>query len=163
MAAPLFPLTDNDHSSFESCGARIRMYDTVLVGTDGSSNANRAITHALEQAERSGATLHGIFVVDTSRLDDPALGSSEIATNDIEDQGQQYLEEIEQRADDLGLTFVGRSCHGRPYEEIVQYADDIDADLIVLGYQGHSHTETGTMGSVTDRVVRLAGRPILVV
>jgi nucleotide-binding universal stress UspA family protein len=139
------------------------MYDTILVGTDGSANANRAIVHALEQAEQYGATLHGIFVVDTTRLDDPALGSGSIATNDIEDRGQQYLDDIEQRAADLGIAFVGRCCHGRPSEEIVRYADDVDADLVVLGYQGHSHTETDTIGSVTDRVVQSAGRPILVV
>ena len=139
------------------------MYDTILVGTDGSANANRAIVHALEHAEQYGATLHGIFVVDTSRLDDPALGSGAIATNDVEDMGQQYLGDIEQRATDLGIPFVGRCCHGRPSEEIVRYADDIDADVIVLGYQGQSHTETNTIGSVTDRVVQSAGRPILVV
>lgn len=139
------------------------MYDTILVGTDGSTNANRAIGHALEQAGQHGATLHGIFVVDTSRLDDPALGSGAIAMNDAEDRGQQYLDDIERRATDLAVTFVGRCCHGRPHEEIARYADDIDADLIVLGYQGHSHTETDTIGSVTDRVVQNAGRPILVV
>lgn len=139
------------------------MYDNILVGTDGSSNASRAIVHALEQAEQYGATLHGIFVVDTSRFDDPALGTSELITNDAEDVGQELLADIETRATDLGVEFVGRCCHGRPHEEIVRYADDIDADMIVLGYQGQSHSETDTIGSVTDRVVQQAGRPTLVV
>ena len=42
------------------------------------------------------------------------------------------------------------------------FADEVDADLIVLGYHGHSHTETDQIGSVTDRVVQNAGRPVLV-
>ena len=139
------------------------MYDTILVGTDGSSNANRAVVHALEQAEQSDAVRHGIFVVDTSRFDDPALEDSELTTNAIEEQGQTYLDNIRNRAEDLGVEFVGRCCHGRPHEESVSYADSIDADVIVLGYQGRSHTKTDTIGSVTDRVVRAASRPIFVV
>lgn len=139
------------------------MYDTILVGTDGSPSANRAIVHALEQAEQYDAELHGIFVVDTSRFDDPALGSSELATNEVEEQGNQYLDDVKNRAEDLDVEFFKRVCHGRPHEEIISYADDIDADFIVLGYQGRSHTETDTLGSVTDRVVRHGGRPTFVV
>lgn len=139
------------------------MYDTILVGTDGSAAANRAVVHALEQAELNGARLHGIFVVDTRLYDHPALGSGELDTNEIEDLGHDYLDEIERRAEDLDVEIVSRCCHGKPHEEIVSYADDIDADLIVLGYQGQSHTQSETIGSVTDRVVRTAGRPTLVI
>lgn len=139
------------------------MYETILIATDGSQHASRAIAHALERAERDGAVLHGIFVVDTTRFDEPAIGSTELATNDVEDKGQQYLDEIRERADSLNVEFVGRCCHGRPHEEIIRYADRIDPDLVVLGYQGQSHTETDTIGSVTDRVVRTIGRPTLVV
>ncbi|WP_178917407.1 universal stress protein [Natronomonas gomsonensis] len=138
------------------------MYERILVGTDGSEAANRAIAHALEQAERHDATLHGIFVVDTSRYDEPALSSEELVTDDIEDKGREYLEALEQQARDLDIEFVRRSCHGRPHEEIISYADDIDADLIVLGYQGQSHTQTDTIGSVTERVVRSGVRPTFV-
>lgn len=139
------------------------MYENILVATDGSQNASRAIVHALEQAEAYDAVLHGIFVVDTTRFDDPAIGSTELATNDAEDEGQRLLDEVRTRADGLDVEFVGRCCHGRPHEEIVSHADSVDADLIVLGYQGRSHTETDTIGSVTDRVVRTAGRPTLIV
>ena len=139
------------------------MYDTILVGTDGSASASRAVVHALEQAEQFDATLHGIFVVDTRLYDDPALGSCEIVTNDLEEKGWEYLNEIRDRADDLTVEFVGRCCHGSPHEEIISYADDIDADLIVLGYQGQSHTRTDSIGSVADRVVRVGGRPTLVI
>jgi nucleotide-binding universal stress UspA family protein len=85
------------------------MYETILVATDGSTDANRAVTHALEQAEQHGS-----------------------------------------------------ERHGNPSVEIINYADDIDAGLIVLGYHGHSHQTTDNIGSVTDRVVQNAGRPVLV-
>ncbi|AGN00030.1 universal stress protein [Salinarchaeum sp. Harcht-Bsk1] len=138
------------------------MYDTVLVATDGSGPATRAVTHALEQAERSNAELHAIYVVDTARYAEPALSSAELATTEMEEWGQQELDEVAERAESLDVDVLTRSCHGRPYIEIIEYADTIDADLIVVGYQGHSHSDPGQIGSVTDRVVSNAGRPVLV-
>jgi nucleotide-binding universal stress UspA family protein len=139
------------------------MYETVLVATDGSAPANRAVTHALEEAERHGATLHAIYVVDTDRYAEPALSSTELATNEVEAWGNEQLEEVRGRAESTGVEVETHCCHGKPSVEIVEYADAIEADLIVLGYQGHSHAQTEHIGSVTDRVVGNAGRPVLVV
>ncbi len=139
------------------------MYETILVGTDGSANANRAVVQALDQAEEFGAELHGIFVVTTDRHDDPTLGTDAQPQAEVETQGQEFLDDISRRAADLDMEFDGKIAEGRPHEEIVRYADAIDADMIVLGYQGHSHSDPATIGSTTDRVVRTAGRPTLVV
>lgn len=138
------------------------MYDTILVATDGSEPATRAVTHALEQAERSGATLVAIYVVDTARHAEPALSSAEAETNDAEEWGQRELDEVADRGHSLGIDVQTRCSHGKPHAEIVEHADAIDADLLLLGYQGHSHSEPGQVGSVTDRVVANAGRPVLV-
>jgi nucleotide-binding universal stress UspA family protein len=138
------------------------MYDTILVATDGSADANRAATHALEQAEQHDAELHAMFVVDTDRYAEPALSSTEVETIEIEDWGNQELREIADRGEELDVAVTTQCCHGKPYLEIINYADQIDADLIVLGYHGHSHAEGEQLGSVTDRVVQNAGRPVLV-
>lgn len=138
------------------------MYDTILVATDGSADANRAATHALEQAEQHEAALHAIFVVDTDRYSEPALSTMELETTEVEDWGKQELAEIVERGETLGIKITTRCCHGKPYQEIINYADEVDADLIVLGYHGHSHTESDQIGSVTDRVVENAGRAVLV-
>jgi nucleotide-binding universal stress UspA family protein len=138
------------------------MYDRILIATDGSADANRAATHALEQAEQHSAELHAIFVVDTDRYAEPALSSAELETMEIEDWGHRELAEIADRGEELEIAVTTRCCHGKPYLEIINYADQIDADLIVLGYHGHSHSSGEQIGSVTDRVVQNAGRPVLV-
>lgn len=138
------------------------MYDTILVATDGSADANRATTHALEQAEQHDAELHAIFVVDTERYAEPALSSAELETIEVEDWGDEQLAEIVDRAEELDVPVTTRNCHGKPYLEVIKYADEIDADMIILGYHGQSHTDTDQIGSVTDRVVQNAGRPVLV-
>lgn len=139
------------------------MYDAILIGTDGSPAANRAVVHALEQAERFDAVLHGIYVVDVQRFPEPALSSAELTTHECEEYGQDLLDEIGTRAADLDIDFVSECCHGLPHAEVISYADEVDADLIVLGFQGLSHRRGETIGSVTERVVRAAGRPVLVV
>jgi nucleotide-binding universal stress UspA family protein len=138
------------------------MYDSILVATDGSTAANRAATHAIEQAEQHDAALHAIFVVDTERYSEPALSSMELQTNEIENWGNEQLAEVVERGEGLDVEVSTRCCHGKPSVEIINYADSIDADLIVLGYHGHSHVKTDQIGSVTDRVVQNAGRPVLV-
>ena len=76
--------------------------------------------------------------------------------------GNDELAEIAGRGDGLGVEVTTRCYHGKPYVEIISYADEVDADLIVLGCHGHAHTDTDQIGSVTDRVVQNAGRPVLV-
>jgi nucleotide-binding universal stress UspA family protein len=139
------------------------MYDKILVATDGSAPANRAVTHALDQAEQADAELHAIFVVDTRKFSEPALSSMEAETTAIEEWGTEQLGEVVERGESLGLTVVTRCCHGSPSEEIIRYGDEIDAELVILGYQGQSHSKTDHIGSVTDRVVQNVGRPVMVV
>jgi nucleotide-binding universal stress UspA family protein len=137
------------------------MYDTILVATDGSDPANRAVEHALELAERFDATLHAMYVVDTGRYGEPALSSAEIVLQELEEDGTALVGRVADRADNVGIDTVTRVCHGHPHQEIIDYAADVDADLVVIGYQGHSHELAGHMGSVADRVTQRAGRPVL--
>ena len=137
------------------------MYDTILVPTDGSDPANRAVEHALALADQYDASVHGLYCVETHRYGEPALSSAEIVLNQLEDQGQTMLDELVDRAENLGIPSASTLCHGQPWEEIASCADEIDADLVVIGYQGQSHTRTKTIGSVAERVLRTTDRPVL--
>ncbi|EMA37350.1 universal stress protein [Halobiforma nitratireducens] len=137
------------------------MYDTILVPTDGSDPANRAVEHALTLADRYDADVHALYCVETHRYGEPALSSAEIVLTRLEDQGQAMLEDLESRADNVGVNCEWKVCHGRPWEEVQQRADELDADLVVIGFQGQSHERPGKIGSVAERVVRTADRPVL--
>ncbi|WP_439028170.1 universal stress protein [Haloarchaeobius sp. DT45] len=137
------------------------MYQRILVPTDGSAGAERAAAYALDIANRYGADLHALFVVDTSVYDEPALSSAELVIDDLEDWGAGLMEDMASKADEYGLGFECKLCHGLPHQEILSYADAVDADIIVMGYQGQSHTKR--IGSVTDRVVTEGDRPVLTV
>lgn len=136
------------------------MYDTILVGTDGSDPANRAVEHALLLAEQYDAAVHAIAVVDTSRYGEPALSSAELVLEELEDRSNELLRDIAERADNRDLDVTTRTCHGDPHSEIIDYADDIDADLTIIGSQGASET-VHHIGSVASRVVRGTDRAVL--
>ncbi|RQG99594.1 universal stress protein [Natrarchaeobius oligotrophus] len=137
------------------------MYDTILVPTDGSDPANRAVEHALELADKYDADVHAMYCVETHRYGEPALSSAEIVLDNLEDQGAAMLEKIADRADNAGINCSWNVCHGRPWEEVREKATELDADLIVIGYQGQGHTRTDRIGSVAERIVRTADRPVL--
>lgn len=137
------------------------MYENILLPVDGSEGSERAEEFALELAERYGGEVHVFHVVDTRLVSEPALSSMELVTDDAEAAAMELFEEIEERATERNIEVSCRCCHGTPHDEIVEYADDIGADVIVMGYRGQSHEKR--IGSVVDRVLRNTDRPVLAV
>ena len=143
------------------------MYDTILVPTDGSEHADPAVDHALNLAERYGATVHVLFVVDTSYpyadFDSPGVNWAAV-TEAMETQGEQATESIRERLEAHDLPTVtaveqATSIH----RAILDYADEHDADLIVMGTHGRRGLDRYLLGSVTEKVVRLSDVPVLTV
>ncbi|ELY58704.1 universal stress protein [Natronolimnohabitans innermongolicus] len=132
------------------------MYDTILVATDGSEPADRAIDHALDIASTFDATLHALFVVDTRRYGNTMLEDSEATLSDLNERGRDVLSTIEGEA---AINVTTELRNGAPHEQIDAYAREIDADLIVLGHRGL--TSGDEIGSTAERVVRYAERPVI--
>ena len=132
------------------------MYETILVATDGSSSANRAVDDAIDIASTFDADLHAISVVDTSRYGDSMLSGTEGVIDELRERAAEVLEDVETRAD-VDVTTEHRQ--GRPHEEIGEYTDAIDADLVVLGNRGLGAGDQ--IGSTAERVVRYVDRPVL--
>ncbi len=132
------------------------MYDTILIATDGSDSADRAADHALDLASTFDADLHALYVVDTRRYGGSMVTDADSVTADLEERGRELLDDIASRAD-VGVTTVLRS--GRPSQLIGEYADEIDADLLVIGNRGLS--SGGEIGSTAERVVRYVDRPVI--
>ena len=137
------------------------MYETILVATDGSDRARKAAESAVDLAARYDATVHAIFVVDTHLLDEPALSSTELSVDLIEDAGHGFLVEVEELAGERGVAFERRSAHGIPKYEIIDYAAEVGADVIVMGSVGH--TPGHRTGSVAGHVFEHADQPVLTI
>jgi len=131
----------------------------ILLAIDGSEHARKAAVHAIELADERDATLHVICVVDKRRFYHPALSSAELATIYAEDNAVVCVDEVTQMAKDSNVRSEGSIRHGTPHESILEYAEEIDADTIVLGEHGtHEEHLPGVGQKViegTDRDVRV--------
>lgn len=135
-------------------------YETILIPTDGSNPAERGIEHGLGIAEDNGAAVQFIRVIDEARYGKtPALSNYELALEEVETEAIAELQELVTRAEERGLTAETHCRRGSPHEAIVSYAEEIDADLIVMGKHGEGEAETPHIGSVADRVLRTADCP----
>ncbi len=137
-------------------------YATVLIPTDGSETATVSVDHAVELARQYGATLHGLYVVDTA-----AVGSdldAAMIQDALESRGESVLGEFEETATAAGVEGVETAIRsGAPHRAILSYADEHDVDLIVMGTHGRRGLRRYLLGSVTEKVVRLADVPVLTV
>ena len=137
------------------------MYETILLPTDGSTGSDRAEQIALDLAGEFQADVHAMHVIDTRHFSEPALSTMELVTDEAEDAAMALLREVIDGGDERGVEVTSHCCHGVPHEEILAYAEDIEADLIVMGYRGQTHSQK--IGSVVDRVLQGTDRQVLAV
>ena len=143
------------------------MYDRILLSTDGTVASQEAESHALALAEATGATLHALYVVDedvvTAYSGDEYVNEAEGPEHGLEEHGEETLSRVESDTTAAGVEFVDAMETGQPAETIVDYAEDNDVDLVVLGTKRRAEEYRSLLGSMTDRVLRLTARPVTVV
>lgn len=135
------------------------MYNHVLIPTDGSDAAERAADHGLGVAERYGADVHVIYVVDTTTYGFEDAPRSIVGL--LKQGGQNAVEEIATDARDRNLPVTTDIVRGIPHEEIREYATGVDADVIAMGTRGRTADTGRLLGSTIARVVRRSDVPVL--
>lgn len=139
------------------------MYDAILVATDGSEYATDAATHALNTAERFGATLHALYVIETRTAYDNAIVDPDEVRENLREIGDDALSEIQRRADDRDVPLVTAIEEGIPAGEVLRYCDEEGIDWVFLGGRGHSDFKTVLLGSTVEKVLGEADIPVTVV
>jgi nucleotide-binding universal stress UspA family protein len=139
----------------------VDMYDDILVPTDGSDGARRALEEAIELAAQFDATVHSLYVVDTTAAySDGAYGE---VIDSFEAIGAETTDDAVERAGAAGVDAVGAVELGTPHRTILDYVDEHGVDLVVMGTHGRTGLDRYLLGSVTEKVVRLADPPVVTV
>ncbi len=135
------------------------MYDDVLLPFDGSDGAAAALHHAAEIAHWADATIHLLFVADTTR-ESVTVVETEVVDALVQ-EGEDVLEDAAETLRTLGADHDTDVVQGNPASTIVEYAERYDHDLIVMPTHGRTGISRYLLGSVTEKVVRLASVPVL--
>jgi nucleotide-binding universal stress UspA family protein len=135
----------------------------IVIATDGSENTQRAISYGIQIAKLSGATVYALYVVDTpSTISDWTAGKEtiyEIMRND----GEKAVSRVKKIGEAAGVEVEEVVLDGYPSNEIIDFAENNNIDLIVMGTLGKTGLEKFLIGSVAEKVVRDSKVPVMVV
>ncbi|MEM1925461.1 MAG: universal stress protein [Pyrobaculum sp.] len=127
------------------------MYRKILIAYDGSDHAKKAIQHAVALAKAFDSALYVITIAT-----DPSQVSIERA--------RRIVDEAARQISDMGVSVAETEVRsGNPPTEILNYAEEREVDLIVMGSRGLSAIQRLVLGSVSQTVVSRARVPVLVV
>ncbi len=138
-------------------------YEQVLIPTDGSEPAAAAVEPGLAVAERAGARVHAVTVIDTSDAASPDDAVPEDVTAHLESEGEAATERLAAQARDRGLAATTAVHSGVAARTLLAYADDHEVDLVAMGTAGRTGLSQHLLGSTTERLVRHAAMPVLAV
>jgi nucleotide-binding universal stress UspA family protein len=135
----------------------VSCYGNILVALDGSPDAEAALLHAVTLARDQNARLTLLSVAPRSPV---PTGAGVPPPPDLTEVHEELLREaLELVPGDVGVTT--RLEHGDPASAILERVEEGSCDLVVMGSHGHSRVHRALMGSVSERVLRGARVPVL--
>ena len=144
------------------------MFQSIVVGTDGSETAGKAVREAIELAKAVGASVELVSAyepVSNQRLREEARQVPEDLqwmVNPREDV-DATLRDAAELVEAAGLTVRTYAREGDPADAILDVAEERDADLIVVGNKGMTGAKRFLLGSVPNKVSHHAPCSVLII
>ena len=136
-------------------------FASIVVGTDGSDTANIAVDRATQLARHSGAELSVVCAFDPGPL---RVGEDQEIRSSAASAAAEVLQAAVRRAADGGVRDVATFTVGEdPAQAIISVAEQIGADLIVVGNKGMTGARRFVLGSVPNDASHHAPCSILIV
>ena len=146
------------------------MYSNILIATDGSELAEKAVSHGVSLAKLAGAKVTALIV--EAPFNFFKLPESQI--REMPEDLAQHSKRAKQHAAQA-LNYIANAAkaagvpcepvqfeHDQPYEAIIKTAQDKGCDLIVMASHGRSGISAVLLGSVTNKVLTHTKIPVLV-
>ena len=140
------------------------IYKKILIATDGSEKGRKSINYGIELARLSDAKVYVAYVVDTASFESiPMDGGWEMMYELLEKEGREITSTVSDLVKGSNVDVESHVLEGHPSHEIIEFAENNDIDLIVLGTQGKSGFDRFLLGSVAEKVLRNSKVPVMVV
>ena len=138
------------------------MYQNILVGVDGSENSIRALAEAIKIASSSQiCSIQLVTVVDFSKSKDEILHSH--GKEELKLLRKQKLLPAEKMLQEKNLSYTIQELHGEPGPAIVEYVNENNFDLVVIGSRGLNALQEMVLGSVSHKIAKRVKCPVLIV
>ncbi|MBW4442525.1 MAG: universal stress protein [Plectolyngbya sp. WJT66-NPBG17] len=131
------------------------MFKTVLFPIDASRESRQAVETVAALVKIHQSRLVLLSVVESMAEQPDAMASPDAVANLLESARSLFSEQ--------GITADAIEREGKPAFTICDVADEVQADLIIMGCRGLGLTTEGASDSVTNRVISLSPCPVLVV
>jgi nucleotide-binding universal stress UspA family protein len=138
------------------------MIDTVVVATDGSASAERAVEVAADLAAKFDAAVHALYVIDQGDVEGTPEDVRPEVAEALTVAGEEAIEFVREAAGDAADISTALR-NGDPAIEICSYAREVEADVVATGTRGRHGEHSFLLGSVAEAVVRQSDIPVLTV
>ena len=139
------------------------MFDRILVCADRSECSLKAARVALDIAEKYGSRVTVVNVFRQPVMVEPTQMAVDVLESAAAEAHERVRKQIAGIVEQARNRVEFRGEEGRPVETILQVADQVRADLIVMGSRGHGEIRLRLLGSTTDGVAHHAHCPVLIV
>ncbi len=138
------------------------MFNKILCAIDGAAITERILLYAMHFGKKEGAIVHIVHAyqlpenyVAQDGFDELAAAYRAVAKGVIED-AKEFLEEV-------GLQVTGEAIEGPPAQVVLEEADRIGADLILVGHRNPKDVTEMLLGSVSQQILNQSRIPVLVI
>ncbi|MGH0028811.1 MAG: universal stress protein [Myxococcota bacterium] len=140
-------------------------FDTILVPLDFSSHSSKALDCAIELAKQFKGKVHLIhsYPIYVGAVSPYGIVLPESFDRDCRDAAEREISKWSDKVRAAGVTVETTVTPSAPVEAIERVAEEIDADLIVMGSRGLTGLKHALLGSVAERTLRSAPCPVLTV
>jgi len=141
----------------------------ILIYVDGTEEAITAAQYAVCLAKSTGADLHALYVINTRALNDLVKArifldsEEEEYHHDLESDAERYLMHVDKLSSRKGVSATLEKRSGTVHQEIKKYAEEIDADLLLIGELSHVRSRRDEFYHETERAMRLVHCSVLMV
>ncbi len=142
------------------------IFRKIMIATDGSELVRKAVDSAIETAKLCKAKLYAVYVIELEGYSITPSRDTEwdkAMKEQLRIEGKEAITYVENTGRVANIEVESVILEGSPVDEIVEFAEKNDIDLIVMGTQGQNVIQRFLIGSVTENVVSRSKKVVLVV
>ncbi len=138
------------------------MFNKILCAIDGSAITERILLYAMHFGKKEGVVVHIVHVYEPPEQYATQEGYEELVKS-YREVAQHVVQDAREFLEDVGLQVTGEAIVGPPAQVVLEEADRVGADLILVGHRNPKDVTEMFLGSVSQQILNQTRIPVLVI